>query len=371
MTSMTSAQPADILRVQVHRHVVDAHLDIPLRGPVVTVLFGPSGAGKTTVLRAIAGLDDARGCVISLGETVWADGARNRVHSRNRQVGYLFQDHALFPHLSVSANVGFGITRGSRRERLERVTEALAMAAAEHLTARPVSTLSGGEAQRVALARALAPQPQLLLLDEPLSALDTPTRVKLRSDLRRILVTAGIPTIVVTHDRAEALALGDKVVVMINGQVRQTGEAAQVFDRPADTDVMRVVGVETALPGTVMSSAGGLTQVSMSGHVLTALDTSEGRSSDLHSGSAVLVCIRAEDVSLEVGESSTRGSQRNHVPAVVTQVQAEGALVRVGLDAGVHLTSAITRTSAQELQIAVGQSVTAVIKSTSVHLIPR
>jgi len=371
MSVAVPTQHSDRLRIHVRRHVVDAQLDVPLSGSAVTVLFGPSGAGKTTVLRAIAGLDDPGGSFISLGESIWTDGRRHCVPSRKRQVGYLFQDHALFPHLSVSENIEFGIRNSTRGERRARVREVLALAVAEHLTDRPVSTLSGGEAQRVALARALAPRPQLLLLDEPLSALDAPTRVRLRSELRRILVSAGVPAIVVTHDRSEALALGDHVAVMIEGQVRQIGEVAKVFDRPVDSDVMRVVGIETALPATVMSAEEGLVQVSLGKHVLTALDTSEDRAVGLRAGAPVLVCIRAEDVSLEVGKSSARASQRNHVPAVVTEVRAEGALVRVGLDAGVHVTSAITRTSAEELQIAVGQSVTAVIKSTAVHLIAR
>lgn len=361
----------DVLSVRVNRHVVEASVDIPLKGPAVTVLFGPSGAGKTTVLRAIAGLDDARGSHVSYAGTVWTDGRRHRVPSRKRNIGYLFQDHALFPHLSVTANVAFGVRDVSRTERSELVDEALALTSAEHLIGRPVSSLSGGEAQRVALARALAPRPRLVLLDEPLSALDTPTRLRLRLELRRILVAAGVPAVVVTHDRAEALALGDLVVVMIDGRVRQVGVAAEVFDRPHDSDVLRVVGVETALPATVLAASEGLVQVQLGTHVITALDTSAERPGDPTPGSGVLVCIRAEDVSVEVGPSHARASQRNHLPAVVSEVRTEGALVRIGLDAGVHVVSVITRTSAEELQISVGQPVTAVIKSTAVHLIPR
>lgn len=371
MTALTVTSGDGALSVKVHRHVVDASLVVPVAEPSVTVLFGPSGAGKTTVLRAIAGLDDARGSRVSFAGTVWTDGRRHRVPARKRNIGYLFQEHALFPHLSVTANVAFGVRDASRAERFALAAEALARTNAEHLVDRPVSSLSGGEAQRVALARALAPRPQLVLLDEPLSALDTPTRLRLRSELRRILVSAGVPAVVVTHDRAEALALGDFVAVMIDGRVRQVGEAAQVFDRPRDSDVLRVVGVETALPATVLSVTDGLVKVQMGPHVLTALDASVESPVVPTPGSEVLVCIRAEDVSVEVGPPHARASQRNHLPATVSDVRTEGALVRIGLDAGVHVVSAITRTAAEELHIAVGQSVTAVIKSTAVHLIPR
>ncbi|MDD9205090.1 ATP-binding cassette domain-containing protein, partial [Georgenia sp. 10Sc9-8] len=200
---------------------------LPLGGPPVTVLFGPSGSGKTTVLRVLAGLDRTPGGRVVMDGTVWDDGARHHLPARRRRVGYLFQDHALFPHLDVDANVAYGLVGVPRAERAGWVRAALRAADAGHLTGRRVAGLSGGEAQRVALARALAPSPQLLLLDEPLSALDGPTRAHLRAELRRILVAQAVPTVVVTHDRAEALALADRVVVLVDGRVRQTGTPAE------------------------------------------------------------------------------------------------------------------------------------------------
>lgn len=348
----------------VRRHMVDARLEMPLDPGHVTVLFGPSGSGKTTILRCIAGLEQTDGGMIACAGERWDDGRRHFVPPRKRRVGLLFQDHALFPHMSVAANVAYGLPRRSRASRVE--TSLRAVHAGQLLERRRVTGLSGGEAQRVALARALAPQPRLLLLDEPLSALDAPTRRELRADLRQILRTEGIPSIVVTHDRAEALALGDAVVVLIEGRVRQSGPIAEVFDRPCDPDVARVVGVETALPGRVLACEQGLARVAVGPHEITAV-TDDG----LGSGDAVYVCIRAEDVSLETAPSWGSSSPRNHIPAIVTDVAEEGPLVRIGLDAGVRITSCITRPSAAELAIAPGRPVVAVVKSTAVHLIAR
>ena len=355
-----------MLHADVHRHVVDALIDIDTSPGHVTVLFGPSGSGKTTILRALAGLDRLDSGSITWGDDVWDDG-RRALAPRARRVGLLFQDHALFPHMSVAANVAYGLAGLPRDARAARVHDALVTAHAEHLESRPsVDGLSGGEAQRIALARALAPRPRLLLLDEPLSALDAPTRLTLRGELRQILSREGIPSVVVTHDRSEALALADTAAVLIDGRVRQMGPVADVFDRPIDADVARVVGVETALPGSVEHVDAGLARVRVGPHRLTAII-----SDPVHVGEDVYVCIRAEDISLDVGEPGAGTSPRNHVPAIVTAVVEEGALVRVTLDAGMHLTSTITRPSAAELGIAPGRAVSAVIKSTAVHLIPR
>lgn len=356
-----------MLRATIQRHMVDAHLDIDLSPGHVTVLFGPSGSGKTTILRCLAGLDRLDAGCIRWGDTIWDDGGKRATPPRSRHIGMLFQDHALFPHMSVDANVGYGLHRQSSDSRTLRIHEALRAVRADHLAGRPrVDGLSGGEAQRVALARALAPRPRLLLLDEPLSALDTPTRLSLRGEIRHILTREGIPSVVVTHDRSEALALGDTAVVLVDGSVRQVGPVAEIFDRPLDADVARVVGVETALPATILEVDQGLATVLLGEHRLTAL-----LDVFVAPGDDVYVCIRAEDISLEVGPGGAGSSPRNHLPAIVTGVIEEGAVVRISLDAGVHLTSVITRPAAAELGIAPGRAVTAVIKSTAVHLIPR
>ncbi|HSK27297.1 MAG TPA: ABC transporter ATP-binding protein [Jiangellales bacterium] len=362
-----------LLEVAVRRHVVDAELEVPLSGPPVTALFGPSGAGKTTLLRCVAGLDrpDA-GRVVVDGE-VW-DGEGRHLPARRRRVGLLFQDHALFPHLDVDGNVAYGLGRLPRRERAARVAEALASAGAAKLAGRRVRELSGGEAQRVALARALAPRPRLLLLDEPLSALDAPTRSRLRTELREVLVREATPTLLVSHDRTEVLALADRVAVLVDGRVLQVGSPAEVFDRPADASVARVVGVETAAAGMVRERSDGLVSVEVRSRLLTAVDLAApgaGAVADVRPGDAVLVCIRAEDVALELPGRAVGSSPRNHLPGVVTAVTGEGPLVRVDLDCGFHLAAYVTRPAREELGLTPGLAVVATVKSQAVHLVPR
>lgn len=347
------------LDVHVRRHVVDAAFQVPLDG--VTAVFGPSGAGKTTVLRTVAGLERTSGHVRLGGET-WEE-AGAFVRPKDRRVGLLAQSGALFPHLDVDANVAFGLHRLPRRERPGRVGAALAAVGASHLAGRGTTELSGGEAQRVALARALAPRPRLLLLDEPLSALDAPTRARLRTELRRTLVAAGVPTLLVTHDRAEALALADRVVVLVDGRVRQTGSVQDVFERPADAAVAAVVGVETAVRGRVTGRHDGLLDVEVGTTEVHAVD--RGQAGD------VLVCIRAEDVALEPAHAGRAGSARNRLGSTVTAVTDEGSLLRVDLDAGFHLAAYVTRPSAAELDLRPGRRVQAVVKSPAVHLVQR
>src|SRR3954470_9507178 len=190
---------------------LDASLRIPLDRAPVTVLFGPSGSGKTTLLRVIAGLEYPDRATVAFRGRAWDD-----LSPQQRRAGFLFQDYALFPHLTVAKNVEFA----APRERAQQVMQQFGITA---LADRLPRGLSGGEKQRVALARAIAAGPDLLLLDEPLSALDSPTRLRLRQELRALLLTAGVPAMVVTHDRTEAIALGDWMAVMVAGRIQQTG----------------------------------------------------------------------------------------------------------------------------------------------------
>ena len=356
---------ATTLTARVRRHILDVELAVDADRAPITVLFGPSGAGKTTLLRCLAGLDRPEpGGHISLAGQGW-DGDGVHVPARHRRVGYLFQDHALFPFLDVSGNVAYGLHHLPHRDRPARVRAALEAAGAAHLADRPTRQLSGGEAQRVALARALAPQPRLLLLDEPLSALDGPTRARLRTELRQRLLASGVPTIVVTHDRAEALALGDHIAVLIEGRLRQLGAVPEVFSRPADPLVAEAVDMETIAPGTVTGCADGLASVRTGGVELQA-----ATDQDLAPGAEVLVCVRAEHVALETDPGGHRTSARNRLPATISGIMPHGPILRVDLDGAFPLAAYVTYPTRDDLELEPGRLVTAIIKATAIHLVP-
>jgi len=336
---------------------------LPLEPPDVTVLFGPSGAGKTTILRCIAGLERPdRGRVV-FGDVEWFRSEPPVwVPPQRRGVGLLHQDFALFPHRTVRGNVGFGLRGMSKLERRARTDDVLRRFGLTTLAERRPAELSGGQQQRVALARALAPSPRLLLLDEPLSALDAPTRQDLRTELRRLLIGARIPSLVVTHDRTEAMALGDRMVVVIDGSVRQVGEVQEVFSRPVDRDVARAVGVETVVAARVVGRRDGLLVLRTPGPRLLAVDPGI-------SVSRVLACIRAEEVVLRLDEPATE-SARNHVTGTVVSIEREGPLERIHLDCGFDLAAVVTPEARRELGLAPGRSVVALIKAPAIHCIP-
>ncbi|HEX9049830.1 MAG TPA: ABC transporter ATP-binding protein [Anaeromyxobacter sp.] len=345
--------------------VVRARASLPLDEGRVTVLFGPSGAGKTTVLRALAGLDRPDAGTIAYAGEPWLDVARGVCLSpQRRRAGFLSQEPALFPHLDVAGNVGYGLSGAPRGGRAARVRELAARLRIDPLLARRPSELSGGERQRVALARALAPRPRLLLLDEPLSALDAPTRDALRGELRALLEAAEVPSIVVTHDRAEALALGDRMLVLVAGTIRQAGPVHEVFSAPADVDVARTVGTENVLPARIVAREAGLAVVEASGLRLTGMDP----------GGAVAeayACVRAEEIVLEEAPGHP-SSARNLVAGVVAAVADEGTLVRVALDCGgARLVALVTRRSAGVLGLAPGRRVAAAVKAPAVRIVPR
>jgi molybdate transport system ATP-binding protein len=336
----------------------------PADRPSVAVLFGPSGCGKTTALRCLAGLEWPDKGRIAFGGEVWFDaGRRVCLPPQRRGVGFLFQEYALFPHLTVAGNVGYGLGHLPRADRRRRVGEVLDRFGLADLGDRYPHQLSGGQQQRAALARVLVQRPRLLLLDEPLSALDDPTREQVRHELRRLLVGSGVPVVLVTHDRREAAALADHLVVMDGGAVRQQGPTAEVFGRPADLGVARVVGVETVLPGQVRRVDDGLATVAVGRAELLAVDTADG-------SAEVYVCVRAEDVVLTRGDVGA-ASARNRLAGVVRTVSPDGPLVRVVLDCGFSLTAVVTRPAAEELGLREGAEVVALLKATAVHLLPR
>jgi putative spermidine/putrescine transport system ATP-binding protein len=278
-------------------------------------LLGPSGCGKTTVLRMVAGFErPTAGEVRIAGEDVTA------LPARRRRIGMVFQAYALFPNLTVAGNIAFGlrIARLGRAEIAARVEEMLRLIDLPQLAGRYPSELSGGQQQRVALARALAIQPRILLLDEPLSALDAKIRTALREDLRAIQRRLGITAIFVTHDQEEALAISHRVVVMSEGRIEQIGTPAEVYRAPATTFVATFVGTANVLPCRVIDAAEGV--VALEGAVLTAAQPLAGRAP----GEAVRFAVRPEAIAPAPFEGAT-----NNLPATVEEVTFLGAVVRL------------------------------------------
>ena len=217
--------------------VRNAHLDVD--AGQVLALLGPSGCGKTTLLRAIAGLQEHDGGSITIGDDVVSD-PHTFVAPERRRVGMVFQDGGLFPHLTVEQNVGFGLRHHDNPT--QRVSEMLELVSMSDFSKRLPGTLSGGQRQRIAVARALAPEPSVLLLDEPFSALDAGLRVQIRREVKRLIAALGITTIVVTHDQEEAFAMGEHIAVMSNGAIEQVGTPAELYESPASPWVAEFVG---------------------------------------------------------------------------------------------------------------------------------
>ena len=276
----------------------DAVADVSLRvepGSIVALL-GPSGCGKTSLLRAIAGLERPRAGTISIGGRT-VSGPNTWVKPEHRQVGMVFQDGALFPHLTVADNIAFGLTssKPTRAQRSERVEELLRLVDLVGLGDRLPDTLSGGQQQRVALARSLAPNPSVLLLDEPFSALDAGLRVQVRAEVARILREIGVTSIFVTHDQDEAFVLGDQVAVMREGRIEQVGTPDELYRTPRTRWVAGFVGEANFVPGTPGADPGSFD---------TALGTVPvGNGIDAPSGS-VAVLVRPEQVELTPGDDA-------------------------------------------------------------------
>ncbi len=352
--------------------VVAADWSAPMRGGAILVLFGPSGAGKTTVVRSIAGLErPERGRIQFAGDTWFDADAQRWTEPQRRHVGYVGQKPALFPHLTVRANVEYALSDYSPTERARRGDEMLALVELAEYGDRYPRELSSGQAQRVALARAIAPQPRLLLLDEPLGALDAPARSRLRSLLRSVVERTGISAVLVTHDRTEAIALGDQMVVLAEGRVRQVGPVLEVFRRPADLVVARSVGVESVVPARIAGAEDGLVLLKVGDATIRAVAVEPVEDIEIdRQHPDVFACIRAEDVVLQRAAPSN-ASARNHWSGRIVGVESEGAIERVTIDCGFPLVALITRQAREELALTTGAPVVAAVKATAVHLVAR
>jgi molybdate transport system ATP-binding protein len=343
--------------------VVEADLRQPADGFSVTVLFGESGCGKTTTLRCLAGLERPEQGRITFGTSTWFDAKRHVcLAPQLRDIGYLFQDYALFPHLTVARNIAYGLGGLPRADARRRVADILDLVGLSGLEGRYPHEISGGQQQRVALARVLVRRPRLLLLDEPLSALDAPNREQLRTELRRLLTGFGIPVVLVTHDRVEAMALADHLIVLDQGKVCQQGSPADVFGRPASLAVARVVGIETIQAGKVVGVEDGMARVVVGqAHLVgPAVRTLPAE---------VFICIRGEDVLVQLEGAGP--ATDNRLPGRVLSLTPEGPLVRIILDCGFRVVALVNRLRCAELGLHEGAGVTAVIRPSAVHLMAR
>ncbi|RFO97714.1 ABC transporter ATP-binding protein [Rhodoferax lacus] len=285
------------LRVQYAGQAQPAVQDVNfgLKAGQIGVLIGPSGCGKTTLLRAIAGLEPIAGGHIALGGA-HVSSPGSSVPPELRHMGMVFQDYALFPHMDVGQNVAFGIHQWPTAQRRARVADVLDLVGLDAQRRRYPHELSGGQQQRVALARALAPQPKLLLLDEPFSNLDVDLRERLAQELRTILKEAGATALFVTHDQLEAFAIGDLIGVMHEGQLHQWADAYTLYHRPATRFVADFIGHGVFAPALVaLHEENGVTHK----HVVTALGELHGISQDEQERLALGPCdvlLRADDI---------------------------------------------------------------------------
>lgn len=354
------------LRVEARTRVGALDLDVALGSEAgrCLALVGPSGAGKSTVLRIAAGLHRPERGVVSCGDARWLDtNTAVNLPPEQRRCGYVFQDYALFEHLSAWQNVAYGLRGLPRRERRARAHELLdRFGLADRAGARP-RTLSGGERQRVALARAVAPKPRALLLDEPLSALDPRTRAAASRELRAVLRDADVPAILVTHDYAEAAAFGDRVAVLDAGRVVQEGTPAQLAATPSSPFVADFTGA-VVLTGTARREPGVTVVALDGGGTVTSVDEATGRVA----ASVFPWEITLEPAATGVGDPAPT-SARNRLDATIVSVTVVGGRARIGLSAGQPLVAEISEASATELALQPGTDVIATWKAAATRLV--
>ena len=298
--------------------VQDFNLDVET-GEFVSFL-GPSGCGKTTVLRMVAGFEEpSAGSIAIAGKDV------TRLKPNQRNIGMVFQAYALFPNLTVAQNIAFGLKVAGmpRADTDARVAEMLNLIKLPQFGDRYPYQLSGGQQQRVALARAIAPKPKLLLLDEPLSALDAKVRVSLRVEIRSIQKELGITTVFVTHDQEEALSISDRIVVMYGGKAEQVGTPFEIYNRPATKFVANFVGTLNVLEGTVTDASAGKVKVG-AGEVLL-----KGKLNGSKAGDTLSLALRPEAISLgkQAGRDATLGGE-------ISEVSFLGSVIRVRVGLG-------------------------------------
>lgn len=354
------------LRVQIRKKLADFELMVEFSAVSgITILFGPSGAGKTTILNCIAGLSTPDSGSIAAGNRVFFDGYTTEASSR-RQLGYVFQSLALFPHLSVEANIQYGLKSLAGRERERRCRVILESFRIAHLAKRKPAEISGGERQRVALARSLVVDPCVLLLDEPLAALDTATKSKIVEDLRAWNGQHNIPIVYVTHDREEVFALGDRVLVLDSGRIIAEGSPHQVIRAPRHETVAQLAGFENIFRATV-------TGIHQDRGTMTC--RLESSSVELETplvkaavGSALRVGISAGDVLLATVQPEGL-SARNVIPGKVSSLEQRDVIIVATVNCGVEMRTQLTLAARDSLHLRTGSIVWLIVKTHSCHLL--
>ena len=340
--------------------------ELDIRKGETLAVIGPNGSGKSTLVRVLAMLEQPTSGRVSFdGQCVFDPSPVSDLVHLRRKTAVVFQEPLLTDN-SVFNNVSLGLElRGiDRVELTHRVRYWLGRLGISDLAGRPARALSGGEAQKTSLARAFVLSPQLLLLDEPFAGIDPATRTAVQTDVQQAILDAATTTVLVTHDRDEALLFGNRVAVLVGGRVAQIGPPDEVFSRPADTHVAEIVGVENIFPGIVERSIDGMTTIKTAEFEVEAVGS-------VKVGQSVLACIRPDDVTL-TPSANLASSARNQIAGVIGTVRPRGAVAEVTVRVGrSQLITLVTRASLSELGLAPGQPAVAQFKATAVHLIPQ
>ena len=345
-------------------------LDVQFEAPAgFTILFGASGSGKSTTLKSVAGIVRPDSGCISIDEQVLFDSDQNiDVPIRSRGVGFVFQDLALFPHLTALANVEFGMSDLPRLERRRRAESMMEVLRISHTSWRKPRDVSGGEAQRIALARALSCKPRLLLLDEPLSAIDEATKLGIISDLKTLNRELCLPILYVTHNREEAASLGERVIVFERGRVVARGLPLEVFGVPVTTGVARLTGVENIFAGSIIekSEADGTMRVDISdGPGLCRIDVPFGNQAV---GEQVTVAVPSGDILLATEEPRST-TLRNRLRGRISAVEERTNRTVISVKSGVSWNASVTRQAVKELGLSEGKEVWLAFKTHSCYLL--
>jgi len=332
----------------------------------ITVLFGPSGSGKTTILRSIAGIVPPDAGRIELDEHVYFDsGKGTNIPIQRRKIGFVFQDYLLFPHLTALQNAAYAIRSVDSKGRCDRAFELLDLMGIAYASDRYPSQLSGGEQQRVALARALGSDPAILLLDEPFSALDATTRMRLVRETVELQRKLMIPFLYVTHSPADAIRVGDSALILNGGRIVQEGKPAEVFNAPRDSQVSRAVGSENILAGRVQdhNERQGISVIDLRGCQIVIPYNA------LPKGAPVTIGIRSDDI-IVAREFIGPTSARNLLEATINRVIEDGLQVDLLTNCGVDLKVRVTAQALDALDLKPGVKVYLLIKANSCHVLP-